>query len=49
MNEGVSIGERVSVKRSVIGRHCTVGDKVKVANSIIMDHVSILEGYVCIF
>ncbi|XP_041359479.1 translation initiation factor eIF-2B subunit gamma-like [Gigantopelta aegis] len=44
VSEGVSIGERVSVKRSVIGRHCSLGDKVKVANSVIMDHVSILEG-----
>ena len=42
--EGVIIGERVSVKKSVIGRHCEIADKVKVTNSVIMDHVKIEEG-----
>ena len=42
--EGVVIGEKTSVKRSVIGKHCTIGDKVKITNSVIMDYVSILEG-----
>ncbi|OWF56358.1 translation initiation factor eIF-2B subunit gamma-like [Mizuhopecten yessoensis] len=42
--EGAQIGEKTSVKRSIIGKHCTIGDKVKIANSVILDHVSILEG-----
>ncbi|KAJ3218191.1 hypothetical protein HDU67_006453 [Dinochytrium kinnereticum] len=37
---GVStkIGERTSVKKSVIGSHCIIGKNVKIAGSIIMDH-----------
>ncbi|XP_060075039.1 translation initiation factor eIF-2B subunit gamma-like [Ylistrum balloti] len=42
--EGAQIGEKTSVKRSIIGKHCTIGDKVKIANSVILDRVSILEG-----
>lgn len=42
--EGARIGEKTSVKRSIIGKHCTIGDKVKITNSVILDHVSILEG-----
>ena len=44
VDESVSVGERVSVKKSVIGKHTTIGDKVKISNSIIMDHVTIKEG-----
>jgi len=35
------IGERCSVKKSIIGKHCQIGDNVKLANSVIMDHVTI--------
>ncbi|XP_067678308.1 translation initiation factor eIF2B subunit gamma-like [Haliotis asinina] len=44
VSEGVIVGERSSIKRSVVGRHCTIGDKVKVTNCIIMDHVTVKEG-----
>lgn len=44
VGEGSKVGERCSIKRSVIGRHCVIGDKVKIANSILMDHVIIEEG-----
>ncbi|KAK3599909.1 hypothetical protein CHS0354_022494 [Potamilus streckersoni] len=43
VGEGVTIGDKVSIKRSVIGKHCTVGDKVKITNSVILDHVNIGE------
>lgn len=36
-----SIGMRCSIKRSIIGKHCTLGAKVSITNSIIMDHVTI--------
>lgn len=45
MGEGTTIGEKVSVKRSVIGKHCTIADKVKITNCILMDHVTVCEGY----
>lgn len=38
------IGEKVSIKRSVIGRHCSVGEKIKIVNSVILDHVNIGDG-----
>jgi translation initiation factor eIF-2B subunit gamma len=36
-----AIGVRSSIKRSIIGKHCTIGDQVSISNSIIMDHVTI--------
>ena len=34
----------MSVKRSIIGKHCMIGDKVKITNSVILDHVTVGEG-----
>ncbi|KAK3091820.1 hypothetical protein FSP39_022900 [Pinctada imbricata] len=42
--EGALIGERVSIKKSVVGKHCKIEDKVKITNSVIMDHVTVKEG-----
>lgn len=36
----------VIIKRSVIGKHCTIGANVRISNSIIMDHVTIEDGCV---
>ncbi|KAL8159404.1 hypothetical protein V2J09_000941 [Rumex salicifolius] len=44
LGEGSQMGDKCSVKRSVIGRHCRIGSNVKIANSIIMNHVSISDG-----
>ncbi|ELU00952.1 hypothetical protein CAPTEDRAFT_226439 [Capitella teleta] len=44
MAEGSSVGERSGIKRSVIGKHCVIGDHVKITNCIIMNHVTIEEG-----
>ncbi|OIW00498.1 hypothetical protein TanjilG_24228 [Lupinus angustifolius] len=41
LGEGSQMGDKCSVKRSVIGRHCRIGANVKVVNSIIMNHVTI--------
>ena len=38
------LGEKVSVKKACIGDHCTVGERSKVINCVIMDHVHIGEG-----
>ena len=45
------IGERTeigvsSVKHTIIGKHCKIGEKVKLVNSVIMDHCIIGDGYV---
>lgn len=44
LGENVEIGEKVSVKKSVIGRNCKIDDKVKITNSVIMDNVTILDS-----
>ncbi|GMY15975.1 translation initiation factor eIF-2B subunit gamma [Fagus crenata] len=44
LGEGSQMGDKCSVKRSVIGRHCRIGSNVKVANSVIMNHVAIGDG-----
>ncbi|ESW31401.1 hypothetical protein PHAVU_002G235800 [Phaseolus vulgaris] len=41
LGEGSQMGDKCSVKRSVIGRHCRIGANVKVVNSVVMNHVSI--------
>ncbi|KAJ1650862.1 Translation initiation factor eIF-2B subunit gamma [Dispira simplex] len=38
------LDERCSVKRSVIGAHCTIGKNVKIVNSILMDYVTVEDG-----
>ncbi|XP_048135978.1 translation initiation factor eIF-2B subunit gamma isoform X2 [Rhodamnia argentea] len=44
LGEGSQMGDKCSVKRSVIGRHCRIGSNVKIVNSIIMNHVTIGDG-----
>jgi translation initiation factor eIF-2B subunit gamma len=44
VGEGTKVGERVAVKKSIIGKHCTVGNNVKIVNSVIMDYVTLLDG-----
>ncbi|RVW22020.1 RNA polymerase II C-terminal domain phosphatase-like 4 [Vitis vinifera] len=44
LGEGSQLGDKCSVKRSVIGRHCRIGSNVKVVNSVVMNHVTISDG-----
>ncbi|XP_066305036.1 translation initiation factor eIF2B subunit gamma-like [Branchiostoma lanceolatum] len=44
VGEGVSLGDKVTLKKSIIGKHCTIGDRVKITNSVIMNHVTIKDG-----
>ncbi|KAB5591291.1 UDP-3-O-[3-hydroxymyristoyl] glucosamine N-acyltransferase [Ceratobasidium theobromae] len=39
-----TIGERASIKRSVIGEHCRIGKNVKIQGCVVMDHVEIGDG-----
>ncbi|KQJ97549.1 translation initiation factor eIF-2B subunit gamma [Brachypodium distachyon] len=42
--EGSQLGDKCSIKRSVIGRHCRIGSNVKIVNSVVMSHVVIEDG-----
>ncbi|XP_066386686.1 uncharacterized protein [Miscanthus floridulus] len=42
--EGSQLGDKCSVKRSVIGRHCRIGSNVKIVNSVVMNHVVMEDG-----
>ena len=42
--DGVELGGRAVVKNSIVGCHCYIGDRTKVFNCIVMDHVRIGEG-----
>lgn len=44
LGEGSQMGDKCSVKKSVIGRHCRIGSNVKIVNSVVMNHVSIADG-----
>lgn len=44
LDEGSKLGDKCSVKRSVIGRHCRIGSNVKIFNSVVMNHVTIEDG-----
>jgi hypothetical protein len=46
VGEGTKMGDRCSVKKSVIGAHCTIGKNVKIVNSIILDYVTLEDKYV---
>ncbi|ONK55435.1 uncharacterized protein A4U43_UnF3340 [Asparagus officinalis] len=39
-----TLGDKCSVKRSVIGRHCRIGSNVKIVNSVVMNHVTVEDG-----
>jgi translation initiation factor eIF-2B subunit gamma len=40
------VGERTTIKRSVVGAHCIIGKHVRVVNSVLMDHVQLADGCV---
>ncbi|CAA2990671.1 translation initiation factor eIF-2B subunit gamma-like [Olea europaea var. sylvestris] len=44
LGDGSQMGDKCSVKKSVIGRHCRIGSNVKVVSSVIMDHITIGDG-----
>ncbi|XP_059665475.1 uncharacterized protein LOC132311553 [Cornus florida] len=44
LGEGSQMGDKCSVKRSVIGSHCRIGSNVKVVNSVVMNHATIGDG-----
>jgi len=45
IGEGLKIGES-SVKKSIVGKNVTIGNRCKISDSILMDNVSIQDGAV---
>ncbi|MEE6495248.1 hypothetical protein FKM82_001992 [Ascaphus truei] len=41
---GTQVGERTSIKHSVVGSNCCIRDKVKITNCVIMNGVTVHEG-----
>uniref|UniRef100_A0A0D6QX99 Translation initiation factor eIF2B subunit gamma n=1 Tax=Araucaria cunninghamii TaxID=56994 RepID=A0A0D6QX99_ARACU len=44
LGDGSQMGDKCSVKRSIVGRHCRIGSNVKIVNSVVMNHVTIEDG-----
>lgn len=44
LGEGSQMGDKSSIKRSVVGRHCRIGSGVKIMNSVVMNHVTVEDG-----
>ena len=42
--DNVKIGDKCSVKRSILGAKCIIGNNVKIVNSVIMDDTKIGDG-----
>ncbi|KAJ9114244.1 hypothetical protein QFC22_005696 [Naganishia vaughanmartiniae] len=38
------VGERTSIKKCIIGRHCVIGKNVKLTNCVVWDYVVIADG-----
>ena len=43
MGQGASVAEKSSVKKSVVGKHCTLRARSKVVGSVLMEGVVIGE------
>eukprot|EP00126_Sphaerothecum_destruens_P009114 Sdes_comp20428_c0_seq3m14558 len=41
---GTRIGDRCSIKKSIVGKHCVIGNNVSLSNCILMDHVHIEDN-----
>ncbi|KXS18015.1 nucleotide-diphospho-sugar transferase [Gonapodya prolifera JEL478] len=44
VGDGTRIGERCSIKKSVIGAHCVIGKGVKLSGSVVMDYTVIEDN-----
>ena len=45
VGESSQLSDKCSIKHSVIGQSCIIGDKVRITNCIIMDNVTIKKEY----
>jgi len=44
IGDSTKIDERTSIKKSVIGRHCTIGKMVKIVGCVLLDHCIVEDG-----
>ena len=44
LGSSTRVGERATLKQSVIGAHCTIGKNVRITGSVVMDHCVIQDG-----
>lgn len=44
LGDRLNMGDKSSIKKSMIGSCCEIGDKVKINNCIIMDNVKIKDS-----
>ncbi|KAK4689820.1 translation initiation factor eIF-2B subunit gamma, partial [Tremellales sp. Uapishka_1] len=44
IGEGTRVGERASIKKSVIGRHCVIGKGAKITGCVLWDFASVEEN-----
>ncbi|KAJ7540169.1 hypothetical protein O6H91_10G003800 [Diphasiastrum complanatum] len=44
VGDGSKLGDKCSVKKSIVGRHCRIGSNVKIINSVVMNHVTVEDG-----
>ncbi|CAK5281460.1 unnamed protein product [Mycena citricolor] len=44
IGQSTRIDERTTVKKSVIGRHCTIGKMVKIIGCVLLDHCVVEDG-----
>ncbi|KAJ7497185.1 UDP-3-O-glucosamine N-acyltransferase, partial [Mycena latifolia] len=44
VGDSTKIDERTSIKKSVIGRHCTIGKMVKIVGCVLLDHCIVEDG-----
>jgi NDP-sugar pyrophosphorylase family protein len=49
VGDGTQVGEKSSIKKSVVGAHCVIGKNVKMVGCVITDHVMIGDKYVSFF
>lgn len=45
VSDGASIAEKTSLKNSVIGHQAVIGTKTRISDSVIMNNVTVEEGY----
>uniref|UniRef100_A0A7S0H794 Translation initiation factor eIF2B subunit gamma n=1 Tax=Amorphochlora amoebiformis TaxID=1561963 RepID=A0A7S0H794_9EUKA len=41
IGDGVQIGVKTNIKKSVVGSYCKIGEKCRISNCVLMDHVTI--------
>ncbi|XP_075264130.1 translation initiation factor eIF2B subunit gamma-like [Convolutriloba macropyga] len=44
VGEYTCVGDKCSIKRSVLGENCSIGNNCKIANSVLMDRVTVADG-----